>query len=557
MISEKLARLVEEAARSAQAAGKLPAGPLPTVGIERPRSAAHGDYATPFAMQCTKIMKVPPLKVGQALVEGLDAPGFLERVDLAPPGFINFTLSKRWLAQQVDEIVRAGERFAAVDVGQGRRVQVEFVSANPTGPLHVASGRAGALGDALANVMALAGFQVEREYYINDAGSRMGAFYASAWARYLQQLGREAEVPADGYHGAYMIDIAKEIVAREGDRFLQVPAETAEREVGQLALGMVLASARNDMERLGVHYDRWFSEQSLFDSGAVARVIEHLRERGFVAEREGAIWFTSSALGEDKDNVLVRSNGIPTYFASDLAYHYDKFVTRGFDHVIDIWGADHQGHVPRMRAAIEALGIDPNRLTLLIHQMITLRRGTQVVRMSKRTGDLITLGEVLDEVGRDACRFFFLLRSADSQMDFDLELAKEQSDENPVYYVQYAHARICNIFRVARERGVIESEADLADADLSLLTADEELALVRRMLELPELVERIAQTLEPHALPHYAQQLAATFHHFYTHHVVLGDDPALTRARLKLVLATRIVLATTLSLMGVSAPESM
>jgi len=557
MIREELARLVEEAARAAQAAGKLPAFPIPEVAIERPRNPAHGDYASPIAMHSARLARSAPMKIGQAIVEAMPKRDFLGKVELAAPGFINLTLDTAWLQRQVAEIDRAGERFGAVDIGQGRRVQVEFISANPTGPLHVASGRAGALGDALANILAFAGYDVEREYYVNDAGSRMGAFYATAWARYRQQLGRDAEVPADGYHGGYMVDIAKAIVEREGDRFLNLPDEQAEREVGQLALGMVVASARQDVADLGIRYDRWYSEQSLYDTGQVAAAIDYLRQRGFVAEREGAVWFTSSALGEDKDNVLVRSNGVPTYFASDIAYHFDKFITRGFDWVIDVWGADHQGHVPRMRAAMEALGLDPNRLTLLIHQMITLRRGTQIVRLSKRTGDIISLREVLDEVGRDACRFFFLTRATDSQMDFDLELAKQQSNDNPVYYVQYAHARIASILRRAAERGVPADQTALGGADLTRLTHEAELTLIRKLLQLPELVEQAARTLEPHGLPHYAQDLAGTFHQFYKQCLVLSEDPELTRARLALVLAARTVLATVLRLMGVSAPEQM
>jgi arginyl-tRNA synthetase len=471
----------------------------------------------------------------------------IERIAVASPGFINFSLRSDWLTTQVEAIISAGKEYGSVDLAEGTRVQLEFVSVNPTGPLHVGHGRGAILGSTLANVLASSGYEVAKEYYINDAGSQMNAFYRSLHARYQQALGRDVEMPAEGYFGNYVTDIANEIIAEEGERFLDKPAE-----LGELGKAKVIATIASDLEKLGVTFDEWFSEKSLFDQGQYNTAMSILNEKGYTVEKEGAVWFSSTALGEDKDNVLVRSDGSPTYFASDLAYHYSKLIERGFDKAIDIWGADHQGHVSRMKAVIGALGIDPERLQIIISQMVTLKRGDEIVRLSKRTGDMITLHDLVNEVGVDACRFFFLSRSADSQMDFDLELAKRQSADNPVYYVQYAHARICSILRLAEEKGI-----DYSGGDVSLLTSDQELALIRKMLQLPEVVELIAQTLEPQHLPYYAMDIATVFHNFYEKCRVVSDDEALTRARLKLVEAARIVLARTLLLMGMSAPESM
>lgn len=550
MVKDQITWLVREAAQRAQDKGDLPGIALPDVSLEHPQNPAFGDYASSLPLKLARAARTSPMVIAQRIVDNLAPADYIAKVEVAAPGFINFTLSDQWVAQQVDTIVKAGPRYGNVDIGNGLKAQVEFGSANPTGPLTAATGRGGALGDALANILAAAGYQVEREYYVNDAGSRMEAFYQTIYARYAQQFGLPAEVPADGYHGAYMVDLAKEMVAEYGDRFLKVPEAEAAATLGRMALDRMVESARSDLKAMGIEYDVWFSEQSLFERNLVEQTLYSLQERGYIDRREGAIWFSSAALGEDKDNVLIRSNGIPTYFATDIAYHYDKLVLRGFDWVIDIWGADHQGHVPRMKAAVAALGIPPERLTLVIHQMITLRRGDEVVRMSKRTGDIVTLREVLEEVGADAARFFFLSRSAESHMDFDLELAKQQSAENPVYYVQYAHARIASILKYA-------GDIDTGDADLTLLKTEPELALIKKMLWLPELVENAARKLEPHHLPYYAQDLAAIFHSFYNHCRVVSEDVALTKARLRLVQAAKITLANTLGLMGVTAPEQM
>ncbi|GAH90723.1 unnamed protein product, partial [marine sediment metagenome] len=391
-----------------------------------------------------------------------------------------------------------------------------------------------------------------KEYYINDTGSQIDAFYRSLYARYQQCLGIDAEMPSDGYFGNYMIDLAKEIIAEEGDRFLTLPRQEAVPQLGQLGLEKAIKLIRSDLELLGVSFDVWFSERSLYDNGQYQRAMSLLHDRGYIAEKEGATWFVSTTLGEDKDNVVVRSDGSPTYFASDIAYHYNKFLERKFDKVINIWGADHQGHISRMKAVVGALGIAPERLQVIISQMVTLRRGEELVRISKRSGDIITLCEVVDEVGTDACRFFFLSRSADSQMDFDLELAKKESLDNPVYYVQYAHARIASILRLAQQRGI-----DYRDGDVSLLTTEPELTLIRKMLLLPEIIEIVAHTLEPHHLAYYAQDLATVFHSFYKQCRVVSQDEVLTKARLRLVEAAKLVLAKTLYLMGMTAPEKM
>jgi len=544
--------VLTQAAASAQQSGKLPAVTLPEAYVERPQNPEHGDYASSFPLKLARATGAKPMTIAEELV-GFMAPGpEIDSIVAAPPGFINFKLKNNWLTNQIDSILLAGDAYGNIELGQGSRVQIEFVSVNPTGPLHVGHGRGAILGSTLANMLAAAGYNVEKEYYINDAGSQIDAFYHSLYARYQQCLGTDAEMPSDGYLGSYMVDLAKELIAEEGDRFLALPEPEAVSLLGQLGLDKVIKQVRADLELLGVSFDVWFSEQSLYEKGQYQTAMSLLRQGGYIAEKEDAIWFVSTALGEDKDNVVVRGDGSPTYFATDIAYHYNKFLERKFDRVINIWGADHQGHVSRMKAVVGALGISPERLQVIISQMVTLRRGGEIVRISKRSGDIITLREVAEEVGSDACRFFFLSRSADSQMDFDLELAKRESPDNPVYYVQYAHARIASILRLAQQR-----EIDYSDGDVSLITTEPELTLIRKLLLLPELVETVARTLEPHHLTYYAQDLATVFHSFYKQCRVISRNEALTKARLKLVEAAKIVLAQTLHLMGMTAPEKM
>jgi arginyl-tRNA synthetase len=567
MIRDELAKLIYNATRKAQKKNSLPRTEIPEVLIERPRREEHGDYATSLplkmiadvnrALKEAEKPKLSPVEVGQRIVHRLESAPFIGQVDVAPPGFINVTLDPGWLSRQVATILEAGERFGNVDLGYGNRVQIEFGSANPTGPMHVGFGRNLVLGDSVANVLEAAGYEVQREYYVNDAGSQMEKFGESLYVRYCELLGQDVGgIPEGGYQGDYVVDWAQRLVEEDGDRYLALPRDEAVALMRDIGLNrFVMGSVRDDCTRLGIHYDRWFSEQSLYDEGVFETIMSTLRQGDHLFMADGAVWFDAQALGGDKDEVVIRSTGQPGYFASDIAYHYDKFVRRGFDWVIDVWGADHQGHVPRMKAMMRALGLDPERLTLLIYQLVTILESGEQMRLSKRAGTLVDLKEVLDDIGPDAFRFHLAARAADSQMDLDLDLARQQSDENPVYYVQYGHARIASILRYAEEQGHSD-----AGADLSLLVHPAELALIRKMLELPEVVAQAAENLSPHNLPHYAQDLAATFHAFYRDCRVVSSDPAdaaLTSARLRLVKAAKVVLARTLSLIGVGAPEQM
>ncbi|MBM4445837.1 MAG: arginine--tRNA ligase [Chloroflexi bacterium] len=552
VIKHKLAEALGRAVTQAQHEGVLAVTTLPEFIVERSQNPEHGDYASSLPLKLARTADIAPLSIAEKIIEFMPPLTEVARIVVAAPGFINFDLSSDWLTKQVGVILDAGEFYGNIDLGGGKSVQIEFVSVNPTGPLHVGHGRGAVLGSTLANVLSAAGYAVEKEYYINDAGSQLDAFNRSLYARYQQCLGVDAEMPSDGYMGNYMVDLAGEIINKEGKRFVAMPGDAAIRELGSIGVARVMDMIRQDLELLGVKFDVWFSEQSLYKNGQYETAMKLLREGGYVAEKENATWFISSALGEDKDNVLIRSDGSPTYFASDIAYHFNKFLERHFDTVINIWGADHQGHVSRMMAMLNALGVDIERLKIIICQLVTLRRGQEIIRVSKRSGDIITLREIIDEVGSDACRFVFLSRSADAQMDFDLELVKKQSAENPVYYVQYAHARIASILRLATEKGI-----DYARGDVSLLTTEPELTLIRRMLILPEILELVASTLEPHHLPYYAQDVATVFHSFYKQCRVVSKNQELTWARLKLVKAAQIILARTLHLMGMTAPESM
>jgi arginyl-tRNA synthetase len=552
MLKQELVRCLRQAVSKAQQEGALKETALSEVLIEHPQNPEHGDFASGVALRMAQAMRISPMAIAEIVSKHIVAPPKVDKVWVAPPGFINFTLRKDWLSTEVESILAADESYGDIELGQGKRVQVEFVSVNPTGPLHIGHGRGAVLGSTLANVLTASGYGVEKEYYINDMGNQIATFGRSLYARYQQCLGKESTMPSDGYHGNYMIDLAKGIIQERGDEFLSLSENEAASQLGEVGVSSMLQRIKQDLELLNVVFDMWFPESSLYQGGQYSRAMELLQSRGYVAMKENAIWFESSSLGEDKDNVLVRSDGSPTYFASDIAYHYNKFVERKFDRVIDIWGADHQGHVPRMKAVLKALGCDPEELKVIICQMVTLRRGEEVVKVSKRSGDIVTLREVIDEVGPDACRFMFLSRSADSQMDFDIELAKRQSAENPVYYVQYAHARIASILRLAQQR-----EIDYSQGEVALLTTEPELTLIRRLILLPEIVERVAVTLEPHLLPYYAQDLATVFHSFYKQCRVISNDEALTKARLKLVKATQIALAKVLRLMGITAPEKM
>ncbi|NLG49579.1 MAG: arginine--tRNA ligase [Chloroflexi bacterium] len=554
MIENELQKAISQAIQAAQQQGELPAFDLPAeIPVEHPKQEEMGDFATPVSLQLARPAHMAPLKIAEIVASHLPTLPFVGSVEVARPGFINFRLSESWLTSQVEEILGAADSFGNVGIGHEQRVQVEYVSANPTGPLHVGSARNAVIGDVLASVLEAAGYDVQREYYVNDAGSRIRALYETLYARYAQALGIDEPVPEDGYQGPYMIELGTELARDYDRRFLDMFREDALQEIGAIGLRRIISQAQEDLAVLGLHYDHWFSEQSLYENSQYEKAMDILRRGGYIYEKEGAVWFRATDFGVSKDEVLVRSNGTPGYFASDIAYHYNKFIERGFDKVIDVWGADHQGHVPRMRAMMQALGLDPDRLTIILYQLVTLKRGGEVVRLSKRTGDIITLREVVDEVGADAVRYFLLSRSADSQMDFDLELAKQQSDENPVYYIQYAHARISSILRFAQN-------IDYQSGDVSLLTSEPELGLIRRMLRLPETVVTAAINLAPHHLAYYAYDLASAFHGFYRDCRVVSSEPgeeAITKARLKLVAACQIVLARALGLMGMTAPTVM
>ncbi len=556
LVRQIIEQRIAEALAQAQRTGALPTVDIPNAPVERPQNPEHGDFASSLPLRLAKPLRMSPLAIAECVAAHVAADGAIGSACAAPPGFVNVALSREWLQAQVEAIRAAGAEFGNVDAGAGRSVQVEFVSVNPTGPVHVGHARGAVLGSALAESLSAAGFDVSREYYVNDTGTQMELFYESVFVRYAEALGHDDEhIPEDGYRGEYLAVLGRQLAEDFGDRFLTMERADGVRELGAVGIDRMIDAIGSDLERIGVRFDVWFREHDLHDNGSYARAMATLAERGYTVERDGATWFTSTSLGDDKDNVLVRSTGKPTYFAADIAYHRDKLERRGFDRVIDLWGADHQGHVSRMKTVLLALGIDPERLTIIISQLVTLKSGGDIVRASKRTGQIVTLADLVDEVGPDACRFFFLARAAESQMEFDLELAKKESNDNPVYYVQYAHARIAGILRQAAEQ-----QATWEDGDVALLTDDAELALVRKMLQLPEIIDSIAVTLAPHSLPHYAVELATAVHGFYDHCRVLTRDPSealVMKARLKLVEASRIALARTLSLMGMSAPETM
>ena len=559
LIPDQVAALIGAGLRKAQDEGALPAFEVPDIVVERPRQAEHGDYASPVCLRLAKEARMSPRDIATRVVEHIPPAPFVSEVEVAAPGYINVTLDASWLAALVREILNSGREWSNVNVGRGSRQQVEFVSANPTGPITIASARNAVIGDTLANVLEVAGFQVEREYYVNDAGSQVRKFGESVFARYAQALGQEVPFPEDGYHGYYIVEMGQQIAEEYGDRYLNAGHREAVRALGAEGIARVIDGVRDDLADLGVEFDTWFHEKSLHESGLLDQILAMVREKGYIVERDGAVWFTSPDL--EADAVVIRSPKIiaepderPTYFASDIAYMWNKLVERGFEKAIYVWGADHHGDVPRVKAAAKALELDPGRVAIILYQMVNLKRGDEDVRMSKRAGEFVTLRELLDEVGPDPIRFMLLTCTVDSTIDFDLDLAVEQSDKNPVYYVQYAHARIASVLRYAAELGW-----DLdAPGDLSLLRHDSELALIRKMLELPEIVAQAAVQMAPHHLTFYAQELAAAFHAFYRDcRVVDAEEPALTQARLMLVQAARLQLARALELLGVTTPERM
>jgi len=546
---------VKNALQACYRAKTLTSETYPDFAIEIPNHSEHGDFAVNVAMMLAKPERMAPRKIAEILLRELEAEASIwSRVEIAGPGFVNFFLTPSCWYEVLENVYRQGERYGTSSIGEGKKIQVEFVSANPTGPLHIGHGRGAATGDAVASVLQEVGYEIQREYYINDAGNQMDTLGRSIYLRYLELQGREVEFPLDCYQGDYIVDIARQIVATQGTTLLEGDEEKAVSYCAKLGGEQIRTEIDTDLRSFGVCFDNWYSEQSLYDRGLVARGIETLTERGYTYTEDGALWLRTTEFGDDKDRVLVRANGATTYFASDIAYHQEKYA-RGFDTVIDVWGADHHGYVPRMKAMLAALGRKPESLQIILVQLVNLLRGGEQVAMSTRGGTFVTLREVLDEVGKDACRFFFLMRRSDSQLDFDLELAKQQNNENPVYYVQYAHARVCSINQKAGEAGISPSSATVADVDC--LTLDEELALAKTLNRYPEVVEAAAQNHEPHRLTFYLQELAAKFHSYYNQHRVIVEDPATTRARLYLVNAVKIVLGNALRVLGVSAPEQM
>lgn len=550
-IKEILAQSIKAAAQKAIEAGTVKDGELPVVVLEVPPQKEFGDFATNFAMQAARSLKCNPRVVAQAVVDNLSCV-YIDKTEIAGPGFINFYLKQDWIYGLLGNILAQGDAYGDLKQENPEKIQLEYVSANPTGPLHVGHGRGAAVGSALANLMKAAGYNVTREYYINDAGNQIENLAASVNARYLALMGVECEFPENGYHGVDIIDTAKRIVKIYGDKFMQMEEEERLHEFKTLALKEKLAALKEDLQAFNVDFDVWFSEKTLHDEGRIKAACDFLLERGYMYEKDGALWLKSTEYGDDKDRVVIRDNGIPTYLAADIAYHRDKFE-RGFDHVINLWGADHHGYIARMKAAVGSLGYKPEQLEVLILQMVSLYRNGELVKMSKRTGQSVTLNELIEEVGTDAARFFFIMRSIDSQLDFDLTLATEKSSDNPVYYVQYAYARICSILRqIADENIAIDEKAPLI-----ALTAEVEINLIKKLGEYPELIAAAAKERAPHRVAHYVYELASLFHSFYNQCRILGVEPEVQQARLLLVIAVSHVLKHALNILGISAPERM
>ena len=586
-MKDHLIQLLTDAVHGLQAGGGLPADLAINVQIERTRDRAHGDFATNLAMTLAKAAKAKPRDIADRIVAALPASAQIDKVEIAGPGFINFHLSPAAYHSLVTDVLTQGERFGRSDLGAGRSIQVEFVSANPTGPLHVGHGRGAAYGAAVADLLEAVGYRVHREYYVNDAGRQMDILGTSVYLRYLDLCGEKFDFPSNGYKGDYIWDIAATLHRTHGDglrhsaaeMFKDIPADAPAggdkeehidalierartllgperyREVFDLGLNTILDDIRRDLAEFGVEYAEWFSERSLTEDGTVARTIERLKDSGHVYKKDGALWFRSTDYGDEKDRVVVRDNGQTTYFASDIAYHMNK-MERGYTRVIDVWGADHHGYVPRVKAALAAIGDDPAKLDVLLVQFAILYRGGEKAQMSTRSGEFVTLRELRQEVGKDACRFFYVMRKCEQHLDFDLDLAKSQSADNPVYYIQYAHARVLSVWRQMAEKGLQWDQADGA-RHLQRLTESHEIALMVSLSRYPEVIEAAAQNHEPHQIAHYLRELANDFHTYYNAHQFLVDDAALRNARLTLIQATRQVLANGLGLLGVSAPDSM
>ena len=551
--NEQLREAILAALGEAVAAGELPGEPIPAFVIEIPADRSHGDLAANVAMVSARAFRQPPRKIAETIAAHLNLAGtFLERAEVAGPGFLNFFLAPSFYAAAVADVLAKGADYGRSDYGQGKKVLVEFVSANPTGPMHIGNARGGAIGDCLAAVLERAGYQVSREFYINDAGNQINKFGMSLELRYLQLYRDGVEMPEDSYHGQDIVEHAKAFAAIHGDRYVDASEEERRQALVDYALPLNVAGLERDLATYRIHYDCWFRESTLHENGEAAKVVELLTARGYTYESEGAVWFKATDFGADKDFVLRRSNGFFTYVVPDIAYHYNKLVTRGYDKAIDVLGADHHGYVPRLKAALQALGVDPARLDVVLMQMVRLIRDGEVVKASKRSGKAITLVTLLEEIPIDAARFYFNLREANSQFDFDLDLAIEQSASNPVYYVQYAHARICSIFK--REGA---APRPCTPEELALLAAPEEKALIRHLAGYTGEIVEAAKDYDPSRITRYCTELATLFHKFYNSCHVLGEEESLMQARLSLCAATRVTLRNALDLLKIGAPESM
>ena len=547
---------ITNAILSAIDAGELTQGEIPQFIIERPSNKANGDYSSNAAMAGAKAFKKAPRMIAQSIADHIDLSDTLfERVEIAGPGFLNFFLSQEYYSEILKDVFACGEDYGKSDYGEGKKVLVEFVSANPTGPMHIGNARGGAIGDCLASVLDWAGFDVSREFYVNDAGNQIEKFATSLEVRYLQHFKDDIEMPEDAYHGADITEHAKNFISEYGDKYVDTTSEERRKALVDFALPKNIAGLERDLGRYRITYDKWFRESTLHNDGSVEKVIEVLKEKGVTYEQDGALWFKASEFGNDKDIVLIRANGLPTYIVPDIAYHYNKLVTRSYDKAIDVLGADHHGYVPRMKAALTALGLDANRLDAVIMQMVRLVRDGETIKLSKRSGKAITLNTLIDEVPLDAARFFFNLREPNSHFDFDLELAAKQSSENPVYYVQYAHARICSIIKKAQEHNV--ELRTPTDDELLLLCSDEEKELIRHLSSLTGEIVSSAKAYDPAKITHYVVELATLFHKFYNAQRVMCDDEGLMQARLYLCRAVKDTIRNILTMLKITTPEVM
>ena len=561
-VKQECRNLVNAALQAATASGALMEADAPQFNVEIPADVSHGDLSTNVAMVSARVYRKSPKMIADAIVAAMNLDGSsFEKVEVAGPGFINFFLGRKWFSEDVLNVLREGDDYGRTDFGAGKRMLVEFVSANPTGPMHIGNARGGAIGDTLASVLDWAGYEVNREFYINDAGNQINKFGLSLSMRYLQVCeGQEGSpddnyMPEDSYHGQDIIDHAKAFYAIHGDAYKDCSEEDRRKALVDYALPLNIEGLERDLLRYRIKYDRWFKESSLHESGEAAKVVDMLTEKGYTYESEGAIWFKATDFGADKDFVLKRSNGFFTYVVPDITYHYNKLVTRGYDKAIDVLGADHHGYVPRLKAALQALGVDPDRLDVVLMQMVRLVRGGEVVKLSKRSGKAITLVTLLDDIPIDAARFFFNLREANSQFDFDLDLAVEQTSSNPVYYVQYAHARICSIMNKLKAEGIEPREVTVDD--LNRLTTPEETELIRRIAQFPNELVDAAKVYDPARITRYSTELATLFHKFYNACKVIGEDESLMQARIALCMATRTTLRNALAVLNITAPESM